>query len=221
MEKLEQKWIEIETKIDTVNWRGEPIEVRGVKAFKNPKTQEVMVYPSEVAKAEVNQVAEELGICPRDIGTLLMLRAKPGNFNEGDVFYKYHLQKMMFYLWKSLEKVYGDSLLLDRFLPAENGPVPEHLDEDLQRFEKNKLIRLKCRTWKDASGDTITSKWIMLTDGGKEIAEQLWHRMPEPYEDVALLVKKRLYPLDPDQVRHLVHKEFPEYKNSYKKNDIE
>jgi hypothetical protein len=221
VEKLEQKWIEIETNIETVNWKGEPLEVRGVKAFKDPKTKEILVYPSEVAKAEVNQTAAELCIAPRDVGTFLMLLAKPGNFNEGDVFYKYHLQKMMFYLWKSLDKVYGDSLPLDRFLPAENGPVPEHLDEDLQRFEKNKLIRVKCGKWKDASGNTITSKWIMLTEEGKELAEQLWNKMPTPYEEVALNVKKRLYPLDPDQVRHLVHKEFPEYKNTYKKNDIE
>ena len=221
MEKLEPKWIEIETAIETVNWKGEPLEVKRVKAFKNPKTNEIMVYPSEVAKAEVDQIATELNICPRDVGTLLMIRAKPGNYNEGDVFFKYHLQKMMFYLWKSLEKVYGDSLPLDRFLPAENGPVPEHLDEDLHRFEKNKLVRIKCRNWKDALGNTITSKWIMLTEEGKEIAEQLWNRMPMPYEEVALNVKKRLYSLDPDQVRHLVHKEFPEYKNTYLKNDIE
>jgi hypothetical protein len=221
VEKLEPKWIEIETNIETVNWKGEPLEIRGVKAFKNPKTKEILVYPSEVAKAEVNQITTELRICPRDAGTLLMLLAKPGNFNEGDVFYKYHLQKMMFYLWKSVDKVYADSLPLDRFLPAENGPVPEHLNEDLERFEKNKLIQIKRRKWKDASGNEITSKWIMLTEEGKEIAGQLWRRMPTPYEKFALDVKKRLYPLDPDQVRQLVHKEFPEYQNTYLKNDIE
>jgi hypothetical protein len=221
VEKLEAKWIEIETTIDTINWKGEPIEVKGVKAFKNPKTEEIMVYPSEVAKAEINQIAEQLNICPRDAGTLLMILAKPGNFNEGDVFYKYHLQKMMFYMWKMLDKTYGESLPLDRFLPAENGPVPEHLDEDLQRFEKNKLIRVKYEKWKDTSNNTITSKRIILTEDGKKMAEELRHRLPEPYEKVALNVKKRIYPLDPEKVRHLVHKEFPEYRNTYRKNDIE
>jgi hypothetical protein len=180
-----------------------------------------MVYPSEVAKAEINQIAEQLNICPRDAGTLLMILAKPGNFNEGDVFYKYHLQKMMFYMWKMLDKTYGESLPLDRFLPAENGPVPEHLDEDLQRFEKNKLIRVKYEKWKDTSNNTITSKRIILTEDGKKMAEELRHRLPEPYEKVALNVKKRIYPLDPEKVRHLVHKEFPEYRNTYRKNDIE
>lgn len=216
MKKLEQKWIETKTTIDTVNWRGKPIQVTNVKALKNPKTGEIMVYPFEVAKAEVRQVAESLGICSRDVGTLLMIRAKPGNFNEGDVFYKYHLQKMLFYMWKSMEKTYADSLPLDNFIAAENGPVPEHLDEDLQKFEKKKLIRTKCEKWEQG-----TSKRIILTEEGKKIADELWRELPDPYKEIALSVKKRIYPLSPDKVRELVHKEFPEYKDSYVKNDIE
>ncbi len=215
------RWIETETTIDTVNWKGEPMQVPKVKALQDPKTGEIMVYPSEVAKAEINQIAEELDICPRDIGTLLMIFAKPGNFNEGDVFYKYHLQKMMFYMWKSLETVYGDSLPLDHFIAAENGPVPECLDSDLQTFEKKKLIRTRSKKWIDSSGKTVTSKRIILTEEGAKIAEKLWGKLPNSYREIALSVKKRIYPLDPDRVRHLVHKEFPEYKNTYVKSDIE
>jgi len=216
-----EKWIETETTIETVNWRGEPMQIPRVKALKDPKTGEIMVYPSEVAKAEINQIAEKLDICPRDVGTLLMILAKPGNFNEGDVFYKYHLQKMMFYMWKSLEKVYGDSFPLDHFIAAENGPVPEHLDNDLQRFEKNKLIRTRSEKWLDTSKKTVTSKRIILTEEGAKLAGKLVRELPDPYKEMALGVKKRIYPLDPDSVRNLVHKEFPEYKNSYVKNDIE
>jgi hypothetical protein len=219
--ELEQRWIETETTIDTVTWRGKPIQVKKVKAFKDPKTGEIMVYPFEVAKAEIRQTAEELAICPRDVGTLLMILAKPGNFNEGDVFYKYHLQKMMFYLWKSLGKAYGDSLPLDHLIAAENGPVPENLNKDLQRLEENKLIRTRLEKWKDTSNKIVTSKRIILTEEGKKIAEELWRRLPDPYKEIALSVKKRIYPLSPDEVRELVHKEFPEYKDSYVKNDIE
>jgi hypothetical protein len=150
-----------------------------------------------------------------------MLLARPGDFPEGEVFYKYHLQKMMFYMWKSLDKTYGDSLPLDRFIPADNGPVPKHLDNDLQRFEENKLIRIRPEKWADATKKIVTSKRIMLTEDGKRIAQKLWDRLPDPYKEIALGVKKRIYPLDPDSVRALVHKEFPEYKNSYVKNDIE
>ncbi len=218
---MEQKWIETETTIDTVDWKGKSIQITKVKALKNPKTGEIMVYPSEVAKAEIRQIAECLDINPRDVGTLIMILAKPGNFNEGDVFYKYHLQKMMFYLWKSLRKVYGDSLPLDQFIPAENGPIPKHLDKDLQRFEKNKLIRTRFEKWKDETNKVVKSKRITLTEEGKKVAEELWSKLPDPYKETTLSIKMRIYPLSPDRVRHLVHKEFPEYKNSYTKNDIE
>jgi hypothetical protein len=218
---LEQRWIETETTINTVDWKGKSIQIPKVKALKDPKTGEIMVYPSEVAKAEIRQIAECLGICPRDVGTLIMILAKPGNFNEGDVFYKYHLQKMMFYLWKSLGKVYGDSLPLDQFIPAENGPIPQHLDEDLQRFEKDKLIRTRCEKWKDETNKVVTSRRIILTEEGTKVADELWRKLPDPYKEMTLSVKKRMYPLSPNKVRDLVHKEFPEYKISYIKNDIE
>ena len=211
-----ERWIETETTINTVNWKGEPIQLANVKALKDLKTGEIMAYPSEVAKAEISQIAEELGICPRDIGTLLMILVKPGNFNEGDVFYKYHLQKMLFYLWKSSNKTYDEALQLDCFIPAENGPIPKNLNADLERFERSELIRTKREKIEYGY-----ARRIILTEQGKELAGKLLSRLPKPYLDIALNVKKRIYPLTPDQVRYLVHKEFPEYKNTYTKNDIE
>ena len=211
-----ERWLEIETTINTVNWKGEPIQLVNVKALKDPKTGEIMAYPSEVAKAEVSQIAEELRICPRDIGTLLMILVKPGNFNEGDVFYKYHLQKMLFYLWKLSNRTYGEALQLDCFVPAENGPVPKNLDADLERFEHDCIIRTKRE--KTEYG---YAKRIILTDQGKQLASRLLSQLPKPYTEIALNAKKRIYALTPDQVRHLVHKEFPEYRNTYTKNDIE
>jgi hypothetical protein len=145
-----------------------------------------------------------------------MIRVKPGNYNEGEVFYKYHLQKMLFYLWKNMGKVYGDSLSTDHFIAADNGPVPENLDKDLERFEKNHLVRTKCEKWEQG-----TSQRIILTEEGVKVAEEICRRLPEPYQEIALRVKKRIYPMSPEAVRELVHKEFPEYRDSYIKNDIE
>ena len=218
---MEQKWIETEITLDTVNWRGEPIQIPKVKVFKDPKTGEVLVYPFEVSKAEVNQMAKELGVCSRDIPTLLMLCVKPGIFNQGDVFYKYHLQKMLFYLWESTKKVFMDSLLIDKIIAAENGPVPENLNGDLQRLEDCGLIKVKNGKWKDEAGTEHTSKRILLTDKGTAIAEKVCQRLPEPFAKSALDVKKRLYPMSPEAVRNMVHRQFPKYKNTYVKNDIE
>jgi hypothetical protein len=218
---LEQKWIETETTVDTVNWKGEPIKVQKVKAFQDPKTGEIFAYPSEVSKAEINQFAEEIGVCPHDVSTLLMLCVKPGNFNEGDIFYKYHLQKMMFYLWKSLEDVFGDSLPLDSFIAAENGPVPTNLNEDLTRLEKCGLLAVKIQKWNDENKKEQHSKRIMLTAKGSSIATEVCQRVPDIFMESALNVKSKLYPKSPEEVRHLVHKEYPEYRDTYVKNDIE
>ena len=175
------------------------------------------MFPSDVAKAEVRTIAEGLCITPRDVGFLLMVLVKPGNFNEGEVLYKYHLQKLLFYLWKDLEKSgFSDSLPRDEFIPAENGPKPEHLDEDLKKFEDEKLIITKCEKWKEG-----VSKRIILTKEGLDLAQKLWENLPEPYKVVAMKVKEKIYPLDPETVRHKVHKEYPEYRDSYIKNDIE
>ena len=217
-EKMENPWTEIETTVKTVNCKGESIQVTGVKAIKNSQNGAILVYPFEIAKAEVKQIAESLDIYPRDVGTLLMLVAKPGNFNEGDVFYKYHLQKMLFYLWKTLDTAgYGEALPRDNFIPAENGPVPEQLNCDLERFEAKKLIK----TSSVKTENDHHAKKIVLTASGKKLAEELWCTLCEPYKKITLEVKERIYPMSPESVRHMVHREYPEYRDTYVKNDIE
>jgi hypothetical protein len=214
---MESQWIEIETTVQSVNCKGEPIKVTGVKALQNSKNGSILVYPFEIAKAEVKQIAESKKIQPRDVGTFLMLIAKPGNFNEGDVFYKYHLQKMLFYQWKYLNKYgYGEALPCDNFIAAENGPVPEHLNADLDRLEAEKLIRTKYQTTEDGK-----VRKIVLTPSGKQVSEELWCALGEPYKRITITVKERIYPMTPDDVRHAVHKDYPEYRDTYVKNDIE
>ncbi len=214
---LVQNWVEITTTIDTVNWKGKPIQVKRVKALKNSKTGTIMVYPAEIAKAEVAQLAERFGILPRDVGALLMILTKPGYFKEGEVLYKYHLQKLLFYLWKYMKKYgYGNSIPIDNFIAADNGPVPEHLNEDLQRLVDRKIIRTKYEDW-----EQYQSKRIMLTKEGTKLAKELWKALPDPYKELAIKVKERIHPLSPERVRHLVHNEYPEYRDTYIKNDIE
>ena len=214
---MESKWIDTTIEMDTVNWRGEPIRLKEVKALKNRKTGALRVYPYEVAQAEVKQIAEKSGVLDRDVGSLLMILAKPGCFQEGDLFFKYHLQKMLFYLWKELDNYgYGEALPRDDFIGAENGPVPEHMGEDLKRFERDNLIRTKYEKRNNGK-----SKRITLTEKGMTLAKELWFDLPDPYKEVALKVKGTIFPLSPAEVRHKVHKEYPEYKDTYVENDIE
>jgi len=211
------QWIETQTEIRTVDWRGNPIRLKGVRAFKNVKTGNIRVFPFDVARAEVEVIAEKFGIAPRDVGLLLMMFAKPGIFKEGEVLFKYHLQKLLFYLWKELNNYgYGESLPRDQFTAARNGPVPAHLEEDLERLARKGWVKTRCEHW-----DSHESKRIILIDEGLRIAKELWNALPEPYKEVALKVKERIYPLDPETVRQLVHQEFPEYRDTYIENDVE
>ena len=211
------QWVETQTEIRTVDWRGNPIHLKGVRAFKNVKTGNIRVFPFDVARAEVEVIAEKFGIAPRDVGLLLMILAKPGIFREGEVLFKYHLQKLLFYLWKELDNYgYGESLPRDEFVAARNGPVPAHLEEDLERFARKGWIKTRYEHW-----DSHESKRVILIDEGLRIAKELWDALPEPYKKVALKVKERIYPLDPETVRQLVHQEYPEYRDTYVENDVE
>lgn len=181
------------------------------------KTGRIRVHPYEVAKAEIRTIADKLCLQPRDVGTLLMILAKPGPFPEGEVLYKYHIQKMLFYLWKEMGiNGYGESLPRDEFLAARNGPVPENMKDDLQRLEDLGLLQTKPEKWND-----YTSLRVLLTDDGLRLSKELWGEVAEPYKRVALKVKEEIYPLDPETVRHKVHEEYPEYRDTYIENDIE
>lgn len=214
---MKSEWVETVTEIDTVDWRGNPIHLTGVRALKNPKTGNIRVFPYDVAKAEVNAIAQKIGILPRDVASFLILLAKPGAFKEGEILYKYHLQKLLFYLWKELWKNgYGESLPRDEFLAAKNGPVPKHLGEDLIRFEKKGWIKTRYEQW-----NGHRSKRIKLTRDGLRLSKELWKTLPDPYKEVAQKVKEKIYPLNPETVRRLVHKEYPEYLDTYVENDVE
>ena len=53
------------------------------------------------------------------------------------------------------------------------------------------------------------------------MTKELWSILPDPYKELAIKVKERIYPLTPERVRQLVHNEYPEYRDSYIENDIE
>ena len=61
----------------------------------------------------------------------------------------------------------------------------------------------------------------MLTNDGLKLSEELWKTLPDPYKKVALKIKKRIYPLDPETIRQRVHNEYPEYRDTYVENDVE
>ncbi|MCJ7635522.1 hypothetical protein MUP77_24430 [Candidatus Bathyarchaeota archaeon] len=164
--------------------------------------------------------AEKNGINPRDIPILLMLFAKPGIFQEGQVPYKYHLNKMLFYQWKNMEKNgLADTFVHDKFEADVKGPVPMNLGLDLKRLEEIGLVTLHCKKW--GKGEREGSLQISLTKKGVQIASNLAGVVQEPLKQITIEVKKELFPLDPLQIRKKVHAEYPEYRKIYSQDDKE
>jgi len=217
---LESQWEKTKTDLKTINWKGDTIYLKNVSAIKNKQTGTICFYPSEVAKAEINLLAEKNGLEPRDVPLLLMLFAKPGPFQEGQVPYKYHLNKMLFYQWKGMQKQGLDETFAhDVFEAAPRGPIPKNLGEDLKRLEKKGLVLLCYKKW--GKGEKEGSLLISLTRDGTRIAASLASEVQEPLKEVTVEVKHQLFPLDPRQIQQKVHKEFPEFRKIYSDLDKE
>jgi len=217
---METKWIKTKIDMDSVDWRGNTIHLKAVPAIQNEKTGKIRVYPSDVARTEFRMLAEQYGLDPRDVALLAMLYAKPGPFKEGQVHYKYHLNKMLFYQWKEMERIgIGETFPRDEFDPAPRGPVPRNLSEDLKRLEKKGIVRLRFKQW----GETIKQASLIteLTDAGLHTAEKLWNQTPDPFKETTLRIKKRIFPLDPKTIQQRVHRDYPEYKKTYVELDTD
>lgn len=219
---MEEKWRPILTEVDTVNELGESLHLSGVKALQHAETKEIVFRPHDIAQAEIEALAKKHGLREaRDVATLLVLFARPseGVIKEGDILYKYHLQKSLFYLWKGLEdEGLPEVMPRDNFIGARNGPMPVHLDEDLTRFESQGLIEIRLKDWHPEYGRKM--KHIVLMDEGLSLAKNLWIESPTDYSRMALWAKKLIYPMIPKQVREMVHKKYPEYIDDAV-NDIE
>ncbi len=211
---MEGNWIPIAIDMDSVDWRGNTIHLKDVPAIKNVKTGRIRVYPSDVATAEFRMLAAQYDLEPRDIAWLMMLFVKPGVFKEGQVHYKYHLNKMLFYQWQKMVHLdIGETFPHDEFEPAPRGPVPKNLSDDLKRLEKKGMVTLKYKPW--GKHPKQASLLTELTPFGLSIAEKLWTVLPEPFKEVTLKVKEVIFPLDPETIRKRVHRDYPEYKETY------
>lgn len=212
--KLESQWEKTKTDLKTVNWRGQIIHLKNVPAIKNKKTGRICVYPTEVAKAEIRELAKLYNLKPREVSLLLMLLAKPGPFQKGKVFYKYHLNKMLFYQWKEMQKQgLGETFPHYEFKAAPRGPVPKNLSEDLKRLQGKGLVSLSYKKW--GKGPKEASLVTKLTQEGVSVSAKLAGQVPEPLQEVTVEVKKQLFMLEPIAIREKVHKEYPEYKKTY------
>ncbi len=200
--------------LKTVDWKGNRKVIRDVPAERNRKTRRLRVDPEAVARAELRDIAESLGVRERDILLFLLLYAKPGAFQRGYISQKYKLNKMLWYQWKELEKIgLGEAIAHDEFEAEVRGPVPKNLWNDLTRLQKEGLI-------KNSGGRRAkVTVEVELTEEGEEIASKLFSLVPQPYLVVTSRVKDWLFPLDPETIRQKVHSDYPEMRKIYTQPD--
>lgn len=217
-EMSEGVWKETRTGVATVSWDNKPIRLE-VPAIRNTKTGKVRVKLEDVALAELEALAKEHGIESRDLPILLTLKAQMGGFaNKEEVQFQYHLNKMLFYQWKEMEKLgLGETFPHDQFVKADRGPVPLNIDADLTRLSQMGLISIERHRWGKRPRDE--SKQIRLTPKGSAITNDFLKRTPKDLLTTTAEVKTRIGVLTPASVREKVHKEFPEYKNTYTEED--
>ena len=213
-------WMDTKTEIDAYNWKGKPIHLEDVPAIKNTKTGKIRVRAFEVAKAEMRMLARKYKLEARDVALLAMLYVKPGPFEEGEVHYKYHLNKMLFYQWKNMGKRYlSEAFPRDEFRAAAKGPIPINLWDDLRRLQEKNIVSLSKYVWgKTPSQASLITK---LTPKGLALAKELWNEIPPDFKEVTLATKEQIFPLSPETVMKKVHREFPEFKKTYTEPDRE
>jgi hypothetical protein len=220
MEKTETQWVDTKIDMDSVDWKGNPIRLEGVPAIQNTQTKKILVYPQEVAKAEVIMFAKKHNIDPLEIPVLLMLYAKVGAFRGGVIHSKFRVNKALFLMWKDLGKEgLGEALPHDEFEPKPKGPIPQHLWDDFKNLERRGTLTLSKKPWgTDQMQQSVTAE---LTDQGQKIASELWDNVPDPFKEVTMKVKGWIITSDPETIRKRVHREYPEYKESYTELDVE
>ena len=208
-------WERTTVDMTSVDWKGNPIRLKNVPAIKNPETGKIRVYPADVANAEIRTIAETHELQPRDVPTLLTILAKPGHFKEGFLHHKYRLNKTLFYLWKELENEgLGEAFPHDEFVKAPRGPVPKNLENELKRLADSGIVSLDYKQW-GSGPDSRKSLVVELTSNGIKVAKEIWSETPEPFKKAAHKVKERYFPLDEKTIRDRVHRDFPEYRETY------
>lgn len=204
------------TEVVTIDWRGNPVKLDGVPALKDRESGRLWVEPQEVVRAELNQLAKSVGIHPREIPILLLLYAQPGPFQRGYAHTKYKLNKMLFYQWKELESAGLDGAYeRDEFVPGRRGPIPKHLGDDLQDLQKKRLVDL------EGGKENRKSLEATLTGDGTAVARLLWNALPPVWNETSTKVKTWLFPLAPRTIMERVHRDFPEFRETYVEPDEE
>lgn len=227
---MARTWEPTTVEVDSTTLSGNSVKLEEVTAEKSG--EEIRFDIDDLLKAEQESIANTHGIKPRNIHELLLLYATTEFDKGGYIEQKYRFNKMVFYHKMALENAgYGDSYIYNKIVSAGKGPIPIDLKEDMVELQEKGIVKISAtRDNKQISegkeavsmfGKHGISMKCELTPQGIETAESLWKETPDEVKATTIKVKKDLFFIDAGQLKDKVHKEYPEYKNTYETVDAE
>jgi hypothetical protein len=189
---------------------GRKVEMKGVKAYR----REGALYfdPIEAFRRMHDEAAAKAGLKePRDLALISALGAPLGKIQMKQVSRVYHLNKLLFYQWVKMDRQgLGEAFPHDNFLKERKGPVPEHIWEDLERLERDGLLRIRWPT-----GAQHQPVPVELTPKGQAVFEALQPSLDADLLGLTAEVKAEILPMSPAELRDQVHEDFPQYKREW------
>lgn len=197
---------------------------------------EEYVTQADLFKAEQTQIAKKYNLTPNNLFEMLTLWAPVKSRTKG-ITQKFRFNKILFYIGKRIEKIYGyNGLSFDEMIACRAGPIPKHLKEDIVELEQKQLVNVHLerdqkkipnsqQNWQKMMTPQGGACVVTLSSTGEKIAEQLWKDVDAEFGSELLntiqKTKEQLIYLDTDALREKVHKDYPDMKKDYTENDNE
>lgn len=221
-----------ETKVKILDNQNKKVVLKNVPVYIEEDTGKQVITFGDILRADQRRIAEKYGISEYNLFELALLFADVKQ-RRNAIRQKFRFNKMLFYIWKELEEEYGAEILIfDEMIAQRAGPIPIHLKDDIKKLKNKELIEIYLvkdnkkvpgskEKWEDLKDKLQASIECNLTEEGEKLAKKIWLDLDEETRKIILKVKTDLMYLDTEKLKEKVHKEFPEYKIDYTKNDTE
>jgi len=226
---MELKLTEKTTNLETWDNQNKEIILEDVPIYILEDTGEELVTLTDTIRADERRIAKKYNISIPNIFELALLYADVKQRTKG-IKQQFRFNKMLFYVGKKLEEEYGENVLIfDEMNKAKDGPIPNHLKEDMKKLHKEGIFDVfLVKKGKKISGskkDWDTKNWItiecVLTNKGEDLAQKIWSELDPEMREIILEVKEKLYYMKTAKLRKKVHKAYPEYRKIYTQEDKE
>jgi len=218
------------TNIKVLDGNNKKAELEDIPLYIEEGTEEELYLFSDLIKADQRRIAKKYEINEYNIFELALLYADVKQRKKA-IRQKFRFNKMLFYIWKKFEEEYGkDSFIFDKMGQARAGPIPIHLFDDIKDLNEKKYIEIYLvKDGKKIAGSkenweqfkSTASIECILTRKGHRLAEKIWRELDIRMKEIIVEVKENLMYIDTELLKQKVHKEYPEYKKDYTKNDTQ